>query len=292
MAEEQKRKVPLPARGTKLWRRYGFPMQRTMQPKSVESVEMDHARSVSGNALKSLIHAAGEDILLAVLDNPNLEEPHAALLLNRLDLTPRVLSAVAAKKNWISSEAVRLRLTAHPHTPKRIALAAIRQLYLFDLVRLSLLPSAPADIKRVAEGLIVARVPHLPVGEKLTLARRGPSRVAGALLAEGHPQAIKLALGNALLSESQVLKVLANPGVPERVVAAIAQHPKWSCQYNVRVALIRNVRAPLQPVLEFLPHITGSDLKEISRIEGLPPRVKKYILQDLVRRRSAKEDTQ
>src|SRR4029077_13620321 len=98
----------------------------------------------------------------------------------------------------------------------------------------------PAAVGRAAEAIILPRITHMPVGEKLTLARRGPSRVAGAILAEGHPQAVKLALGNTFLTESQVLKVLAKSGVPERVVAAIAQHPKWSCQYKVRMALVRN----------------------------------------------------
>ena len=105
----------------------------------------------------------------------------------------------------------------------------------------------------MAEEVILTRVPHLPVGEKLTLARRGPSRVAGAILAEGHAQAIKLALANAFLTEAQVLKVLAKPGVPERVVAAIAQHSKWSCQYNVRVALVRNAHTPAACVLAIMP---------------------------------------
>lgn len=246
-----------------------------------------HARSASGEELKSLVHEAGEEVLLALLDNPNLEEPHVMLLLERLDLPASVLSAVAEAGKWASSEAVRLRLARHPHTPKRFALAAVRQLYLFDLVRLSLLPSAPADIRRVAEEVILTRVPHLPVGEKLTLARRGPSRVAGAILAEGHPQAMKLALANAFLTESQVLKVLAKPGVPERVVAAIAQHPKWSCQYNVRAALVRNPHTPAARVRAFLPDLTLRDLKDIARLEGLAPHLKKHIGQELARRAEA-----
>ena len=179
---------------------------------------------------------------------------------------------------------MRLRLARHPRTPKRFALAAVRQLFLFDLVRLSLLPSAPADIRRVAEEVILTRVPHLPVGEKLTLARRGPSRVAGAILAEGHAQAIKLALVNPFLTEAQVLKVLAKPGVPERVVVAIAHHPKWSCQYNVRVALVRNAHTPAASVQAFLPQLPLGDLRQISKLEGLAPHLKKHMREELVRR--------
>jgi hypothetical protein len=247
-------------------------------------VRIERARSAAGEELKSLLHAAGDDALLALLENPNLEEPHVVLLLERLDLSASVLAAVAGAGKWSSSEGVRLRLARHPRTPKRFALAAVRQLFLFDLVRLSLLPSAPADIRRVAEEVILTRVPHLAIGEKLTLARRGPSRVAGAILAEGHRQAIKLALANAFLSEGQVLKVLAKPGVPERVVAAIAHHPKWSCHYNVRIALVRNPHTAVAALQAFLPQLTQGDLKQIARLEGLATHLKKHMREELMRR--------
>jgi hypothetical protein len=253
-----------------------------MPPESDARIE--RARSASGDELKSLVHEAGEETLLALLENPNLEEPHVVLMLERLDLPASALSAIAGAGRWTSNESVRLRLARHPRTPKRFALAAVRQLFLFDLVRLSLLPSAPADVRRVAEEVILTRVPHLPIGEKLTLARRGPSRVAGAILAEGHPQAIKLALTNAFLTESQVLKVLAKSGVPERVVAAIAHHPKWSCQYNVRMALVRNAHTPVSSVLAFLPQVTLGDLKQIAGLEGLAPHLKKHMRDEILRR--------
>ena len=128
------------------------------------------------------------------------------------------------------------------------------------------------------------------VGEKLTLARRGPSRVVGALLAEGHAQAIKLALGNAFLTESQILKVLAKPDVPARVVAAIAQHAKWSSQYNVRVALLRNPHTPVPCVLAFLPNLTLRDLQDVAKLEGLAPHSRKYIQRELARRLGRKEE--
>ena len=252
-----------------------------MQPES--SRDLEPVRSASGDELKAYLHDSDESVLLAVLENHNCDAPHVTVLLDRLDLTANLLSAVAAQTKWMGSEAVRFRLAAHPRTPKRIALAAVRELYLFDLARLTLLPSAPADLKRIAEEIVIARVPHLPVGQKLTLARRGPSRVAGALLAEGHPQALKLALNNAFLTESQVLKVLAKPDVPERVVAAIAQHPKWSTQYNVRIALVRNSRTPVHCVLAFLPHLTPRDLQDISSLHELPPHLRKYIQRELGR---------
>jgi hypothetical protein len=258
-----------------------------MPPEPDSGSRIEHARSASGDELRSLVHEAGEETLLALLENPSLENTHVTLLLERLDLPATVLSAIAEKGKWTSSEGIRLRVARHPRTPKRLAVALVRQLYLLDLVRLSLLPSAPADIRRIAEEIIIVRVPHLAVGEKLTLARRGPSRVAGALLAEGHPQALNLALGNPFLTESQVLKVLARASVPERVVGAIARHPKWSCQYSVRVALVRNPHTPDACVLSILPDLTLQDVKQIAEMEGLAPHLKAHIRQNLARRKSA-----
>ena len=247
-------------------------------------VSAEQARTATGEAIRSLVHDSREEVLLALLENPELQEEHVTALLERLELPANVLGAIGDKKQWVASENVRLRLAQHPHTPKRIALAVVRQVYLFNLVRLSLLPSAPADIRRVADEILVSRVPHLPVGQKLTLARRGPSRVAGALLAEGHPQALKLALENGFLTESQVLKVLAAANVPERVVLAIARHPKWSQRYTVRIGLLRNGHTPMGTAESFLPHLTLHDLQEVAKLQDVAPHLLKCIQQELLRR--------
>jgi hypothetical protein len=252
-------------------------------PPEAESL-LERVRSASGDELQALVHDSSGEALLAVLENPHCEELHVTLLLERLELPANVIDAVAAHPKWMSSEGVRLRLAAHPRTSKRIALATLRQLYLFDLVRLSFLPSAPANIRRAAEEILLARVPSLPVGQKLTLARRGPSRVAAAILAEGHAQVIKPALNNPFLTESQILKVLAKAGVLERVVAAIAQHSKWAGQYHVRRALLRNSHTPVPCVLAFLPQFKLHDVREIARLQDLAPRLRKYVEQELARR--------
>jgi len=259
-------------------------------PDDASLTAAQHARSAASDEIKVLVHDADETILLALLENPNFDEPNVIQLLERLDLSATLLSAIADTGKWASSERIRLRLAKHPRTPRRIALALLRQLFLFDLVSVSLQPSAPADVRRAAEGIILTRIPHLPVGEKLTLARRGPSRIAGAVLAEGHPQAIKLALGNGLLAESQVLRIVAKPDVPERVLIAIAQHTKWSCLYNVRLALMRNPHTPASFALAILPNLTIPDLKELAKLEPLAPHLRKYIEREFERRAKGERD--
>src|ERR1700677_5323088 len=137
---------------------------------------MHNAQSAPKEDLQSLIHESDEETLLALLENPHIEEPHISQMRERLDLSANVLTAIAEKGKWTASEGVRLRLARHPRTPRRFAMALLRQLYLFDLVRVNLLPSTPAEIRRVAEELLITRVPPLPVGQKLTLPRRAPAR--------------------------------------------------------------------------------------------------------------------
>ena len=122
-------------------------------------------------------------------------------------------------------------------------------------------PAVSAELKRYAEEQIVARLPQMPLGQKITLARRGPSRVAGALVAEGHAQVMPVALENPYLTEAQVLKALAREKVPVVVVQALANHRKWSQSYNVRLAIVRNASTPISIVLGFLPHLTVNDLR-------------------------------
>ncbi len=71
---------------------------------------------------------------------------------------------------------------------------------------------------------------------------------------------------------------------------AIAQHAKWSCQYNVRLGLMRNAHTPAPVVLAMLPNLTVSDLKEIAKLEPLSPHRKTYIQRELQRRATGERD--
>lgn len=256
-----------------------------MLPEQDIRVERAHAASVE--EINSLIYDVDEKVLLALLENPNFQEKHAELLAARADVSAVVLTALAEteKGKWMASEGVRLRLAQHPHSPGRLAMAAVRLLFLFDLVRVCLLPAAPPDIRRLAEETILARVPHLPIGQKLTLARRGPSRVAAAILAEGHPQAMKLALENGFLTESQVLKTLAKDSLNGRVVAALAAHPKWSCLYNIRVALIRNASVPAECVQKFVGDLALNDLTDLAKLAEISCETRGVIVREIERRK-------
>ena len=244
----------------------------------------ESARTENGEELASLLHHHSRDVLLALLDNPALDETQLCLLLDRKDLPTEILEEVARRKPLLKNYRVKRALAFHPRTPRLASLRLIRELYLMDLVQLTLLPGISAELKRNAEEQLVARLPQLPLGQKITLARRGTARVAGALLAEGHAQVLSVVLDNGSLTEAQVLKALSRERLPVGVVKAVAQHRKWSHTYNVRLALVRHPSSTLSTILAYLPELTVSDLRELAAPGIVSENLRNYLLAEIQQR--------
>jgi hypothetical protein len=249
--------------------------------------DRERARVATGDELAALLHHPSADVLLALLDNPALDEPQLCLLLERKDLPGEVLEEVGKRKPLLKSYRVKKALCFHPRGPRLITLRLIRDLYLMDLVQLALSPAVPAELKRNGEEQLLARLPQIPLGQKITLARRGPARVAGALLTEGHPQIVPAVLDNPYLTEAQILKTLSREKLPAPVVPAVIHHRKWSISYNIRIALLRQPSAPLATILSYLPQLTVSDLRELAAPGIVPETLRRYIQAEVKRRLSS-----
>jgi hypothetical protein len=247
----------------------------------------ERALIATGDDLAALLHHHAGDVLLALLDNPALSETQLCLLLERKDLPVAVLEEIGRRKPFLKNYPVKRALAFHPRTPRLISLRLLRDLYLMDLVQLTLSPGIPAELKRNAEDQLIARLPQLPLGQKITLARRGPARVAGALLAEGHAQILSVVLDNANLTEAQVLKALSRGKLPDGIIKAISQHRKWSCSYNVRLALVRHPASTLSTVLAYLPELTVSDLRLLAAPGIVPENLRKYLQAEIRHRTHA-----
>ena len=257
----------------------------------------DRALVAAGEELAALLHHTDPEVLLALLDNPSLEETQLCMLLERKNLSVEILEEVARRKPLLKNYHVKKALAFHPRTPRLVTLRLLRDLYLMDLVQLTLLAGIPTELKRNAEDQLISRLPQLPLGQKITLARRGPARLAGALLAEGHAQIVGIVLDNAYLTDAQVLRVLSREKLPPVVVRTISQHRKWSISYNVRLALVRHPLSPLATVLAYLPELTVSDLRELASPGIVSESLRKYLQAEVQRRirtgekSSRKEDT-
>lgn len=249
-----------------------------------DTPDRERARIAASEEIATFLHHPSADVLLALLDNPALDESHLCLLLERKDLPGEILEEVGKRRPLLKNYRVKRAFCFHPRAPRLITLRLLRDLYLMDLVQFTLSPGVPANLKRNAEEQLLARLPQIPLGQKITLARRGPARVAGALLAEGHPQVLSVVLDNSYLTEAQVLKALARAQLPATVVPAIIHHRKWSISYNIRIALLRQPSAPLATILSYLPQLTVSDLRELAAPGIVPENLRRYIQAEVQRR--------
>ena len=242
------------------------------------------ARSAPLESITPLLESTSEEVLKSLIENPSLDETHLCLLLERKDLPGTLLEEISKRKTWRASYRVRRALAAHPHTPRLIAIRSLRDLHLMDLVHISLLPSSSGELRRLAEERVLAQIPQLPLGQRLMLARRGSSRIVGGLIAQGPEQVARIALDNAFLNESQLLKTLATEALPVRIVATVARHEKWSKLINVRIAVVRHPHAPPGCVAAFVSSIPRRDIEDLLDLSQLPEGVRAHLRHEIDRR--------
>src|ERR1022692_2136090 len=114
--------------------------------------------------------------------DPALTEDQALALLKRPDLHTEVIEQLAKHTTALKSRKVKVALVSHPNTPRHISVPLARHFYTFDLMKVALSPSVPADVKVAVENVLISRLKEVTTGERLTLARRASGRVAAALL--------------------------------------------------------------------------------------------------------------
>jgi hypothetical protein len=216
--------------------------------------------------------------------NPALTADLALAALKDRNLPSEVIEQISRNPAVMKSRKVRVALAAHPRALRRIALRLIRELYSFDLMQFSLLPAVAADLKRVADEVLVARLASITLGERISLARRSSTMVAAALLLDRESRVWQTALENPRLAESAIVRALLPPNASPAFVKAICGHARWSVRPEIRMALLRNECTPLARALEFARRIPPAQLRDILHVSRLPEKIKTYLRKDLERK--------
>ncbi len=245
----------------------------------------ERLRRAGGSAeeLSTVLYDTSEEVLLALLDNPRLTEEHLKVLLSRKNLGRTFLRELGARERLLRAYSVKLAFVRHAHAPRSVVLALLRHLYLFDLARVAATPAALAELRRGAEEAVVGRLGALSLGERLSLARQGTSRIAATLLGDTEHRVFRAALENPRLTEEAVVRTLKAEKLTPEVVEAIATHPRWSTRYEVRLALIRHPATSLHRVLALVGQVRRADLADLTSERRMPADRRLYLAR-LVRR--------
>jgi hypothetical protein len=262
--------------------------------------QIDNAKINEAQIDDAQIHSPVPADLLRAAADPTLSEDFARALLKRADLPSEVLEQLAKNASALKSRKVKIALASHPHTPRHVSVPLARQFYTFDLMKVALSPSVPADVKVAADDVLISRLKTVTIGERLTLARRASGRVAAALLLDvekmdgkivdgnigdaetgaRETRVLRAALENPRLTEALVISSVLRPAANAALVHAVARHAKWSPRREVRAALLRTEHLSLARALEFSREIPAPLLHEVLASSRLPAQIKDQLLRE------------
>jgi len=252
------------------------------------SLRLHQALTADKDELFNLLQGQPAEVLLAVLRNPSLDEQHLLALLKQRGVPGEIFSAIYAAKRLIESSSIKFALVIHPDIPSHIAATLLTQLNIFDLVKITLIAGVSPDNRMAAERSIIQRLPSQPLGNKMTLARRGTSAVVESLLREGLPPLVEACLDNPHLKEGAVHQFITASTSTAETISMVARSGRWKSRPNIRLAILKNPRTPAIWFTMFLPGLPQSTIKDLLSVPRLTSTQKELVRQALGGRRSAR----
>jgi hypothetical protein len=222
--------------------------------------------------------------LQTLLKNQAFTEEHLLTLLKRHDLTEELTNTIYQKYRHNIGHRIVLGLVRNSATPGVVIRNLLPQLRLFELVDLLKLPYTTPDQKLAAERVILQRLPTTPLGNKITLARRGTSAIVAELLKEGIPQVFEVCLSNSHLKEAAIFQYLRSAKASAETISMIARHNRWNQRPNLQLGILKNRRTPAIWFTLWLPKLATHLLKNLRHHHKAHPDKKQLIDLELKKR--------
>lgn len=106
----------------------------------------------------------------------------------------------------------------------------------------------------------------LTLGERKSLARRRDRLLLTRILADPHPDVIRMLLANPMIVEADVVRLAARRPLPAEVFREIAGTPRWMIRYAVQLTLVKNPHAPRDVSLPLVLALRRPDLVELASL--------------------------
>ncbi len=219
--------------------------------------------TASGDELFQLLLDPDSNFLQILLKNPQITEDHLLVLLKRRDLSETLINSLYRKYQASLSHRTLLALVKNPAISGTLMRNILPQLRLFELLDLCFLPGVTPDQKFAAERTIMQRLPTTPLGNKITLARRGTTNIVAELMKEGHPQLFEACLGSTRLREAAIYQFLRGATASAETISMVARHKRWNQRPNLRLAILKNPKTPEIWFTLWLPKIHKHILKQL-----------------------------
>jgi hypothetical protein len=107
------------------------------------------------------------------------------------------------------------------------------------------------------------------VPQKIRLALVGNLEARNLLIHDPNKVIPLAVLRNPKLSEDEVVMYAQLRSLAEDVFSAMAKHKTWVKNYQVKLALVSNPKAPLSLAIKLLDHLHDRDLQNISKSKNV-----------------------
>lgn len=236
-------------------------------------------------SLEELVSSSSADDLAAAASDRGLSEDLALKLLNNRDIPQKALEALSKNGSAMKHRRVLVGLVMHPRTPRFVALPIANRLFAFELMTISTSAQVATDVKMAADNAIISRLESISAGERATLAKRGSTRLAGALLADPEQRIAATALDNPRMTEIEIVKALKAEDVTQHLIAAVCEHKKWSLRTEIQIAVLKAPHTPLARAIVMADRLPAATVSDVLKNSRLPVQVRAYLLEKQARRK-------
>jgi len=132
---------------------------------------------------------------------------------------------------------------------------------------------------------IALRYPEMSVSEKMQIALRGDRDGRLQVMKEANPDRLKFLLQNPRTTPQEIAMLAANPGSPLDLLKLISDHPMLAQNEAIRVALVKNPRAPVPLVKQHLEKLSPGQLAQLGKSQHLRDEVRRMALKLVLDRR-------
>ena len=247
------------------------------------------AQKAQGEELWMVVRSENPEVVSSAILNRNLTEEMAVYIAKKKSTAHEILGYLASDIRFRESYKLKLTICRNPKTPQNVTLALIKFLRIFDLGDLTRDHSIPINLRQKIEYLILEKIPSMPSGTMIALSKRANSNIVVALMEKGDKKVIRECLDSSALTEGHIFKAIMKTDTRPVLVKMVAENPKWSLRYNIRISLIRNYHTPMLQVVQFISGLTTRDLKELFHDKKLPISTKPFIFRELQDRGSTVE---
>ncbi len=219
--------------------------------------------------------ALSPEIVMALLRHPQTPGPAMARLAERATgpILEALLGAMERLGRWLGALEALLR---NPVVPE-VKHSTIRRY-------------VEAAKRREAEGArrknLLLMLKELPVGQRLTLAKKGNKDVRMILIRDSNEMVALEVIGSPRITDGEVLAVAMMRDVCDKILRYIAHNRKYRQNRQIVMALLHNPKTPVGVSLGLgIGSLSERELKDLAKDRNIPGAVSRAAQQVLERRK-------